>query len=248
MTWHVTCSHHLISLLDFDRAQETHCWRWGESIRGSVETKGGTSCWAVVWNLSMPHVNVLRCPKIWQARGTPIVSIAKVLSSILETWHILKRSTSVICHGLKLQWSASGESFQLFVRFSPWEFAGFGIVWHCNMNQWVKTVSAAIGWLANGRHPGAMDEGPKIYRAFVSGRIPNILVVVLERPTENSSQIAKFAKHVLKLPTCQNLWEEWPFGDMPLQQFLEDLHPSLGSWSQYAMYMQHQPGMRQCMR
>ena len=87
-----------------------------------------------------------------------------------------------------------------------------------------------------------MDEGPKIYRAFVSGRIPNILVVVLERPTENSSEIAKFAKHVLKLPTCQNLWEEWPFGDMPLQQFLEDLHPSLGSWSQYAMYMQHQPG------
>ena len=121
---------------------------WGESIRGSVETKGGTSCWAVVWNLSMPHVNVLRCPKIWQARGTPIVSIAKALSSILETWHILKRSTSVICHGLKLQWSASGDSFQLFVRFSPWEPVGFGIVWHCNMNQWVKTVSAAIGWLA----------------------------------------------------------------------------------------------------
>ena len=43
----------------------------------------------------MPHpVNVLRCPKIWQARGTPIVSIAKALSSILETWHILKRSVN----------------------------------------------------------------------------------------------------------------------------------------------------------
>ena len=91
---------------------------------------------------------------------------------------------------------------------------------------------------------GAMGESPRIYRACVSGSIRNILVVVLERPTENSSQIAKFAQYVLKLPTCRDYWEEWPFGDsMPLQQFLEDVHPSLGSWSHYAMYMQHQqPG------
>lgn len=89
-----------------------------------------------------------------------------------------------------------------------------------------------------------MDECLKIYRASVPGCICNILVVVLERPSENCSQIAKFAQYVLKLPSCQNLWQDWPFEDsMPLQQFLEDLHPSLVGWSHYAMYMQHQqPG------
>ena len=109
---------------------------WGESIRGSVETKGATSCWAVVWNLSMPHpVNVLRCPKIlkiWQARGTPIVSIAKALSSILETWHILKRSINSsdlpICHGFKVAVVSKWWFFPTVRPFFPLRICR---LWHC---------------------------------------------------------------------------------------------------------------------
>ena len=86
-----------------------------------------------------------------------------------------------------------------------------------------------------------MDECPKIYRAFVPGSIRSILVVVLEKPNKNTSHIATFAQHVLNLPSCRDLGGEWPFQDIILlQRFLEDLHPSLASWSECALYIQHQ--------
>lgn len=86
-----------------------------------------------------------------------------------------------------------------------------------------------------------MDERPKIYRAFVPGSIGNILIVVLEKANKNTPHIALFAQHVLNLPSCRDIGSEWPFQDIiPLQRFLEDLHPSLASWSECALYIQHQ--------
>ena len=96
-------------------------------------------------------------------------------------------------------------------------------------------------WLIGKRGGGAMDEHPKIYRAFVPGSIRGILVVALEKPNKNTSHIALFAQHVLNLPSCRDVGSEWPFQDIiPLQRFLEDLHPSLASWSECALYIQHQ--------
>ena len=86
-----------------------------------------------------------------------------------------------------------------------------------------------------------MVEPPKIYRVFVSGSIRNLIVVLLDKPNENSVWTASFAQAVLNLPSTHNLGEEWPFEDsITLQKLLEEVDLSLAGWSEYAQYIRHQ--------
>ena len=85
-----------------------------------------------------------------------------------------------------------------------------------------------------------MDESPKIYRAFVSGSIGDLILVLLDKHNKNSSEIASFAQSVLHVPSTYNLGDEWPIEDVfSLQQLLSEVDPSLAKWSERAMYVQH---------